>query len=156
MNMLVPEFGYNKVEHSILNILSDSIASGLVELLLEVYSSRLWLGTHEVEVGILLGHLGGRICHELPLLLTVGEPQRSILVFEDVALLEHGVDLGLHIAHLVQVLLHLLEPPHLLGDLCLLLRSTELLLLDLSPGLSPFGSWLHQVAGSPLGDYNTR
>ena len=149
----LPPVRQNEGTPSVLNILSIAVASSIVELLLEIDAIRLRLGTHEVEVGVLLGHLGGRICHELPLLLAVGEPQRSILVLEDVALLEHGVNLSLHVAHLLQVclsssclLLHLLKPPHLLSDLCLLLRSPKLLLLDLSPRLPPLCSWFHEVA----------
>ena len=97
----LPSVRQNERTPSVLNILSIAVASSIVELLLEIDATRLWLGLHEVEIGFRLWHLRGRLCHELPLLLAVGEPQRSILVLEDVALLEHGVNLSLHVAHLL-------------------------------------------------------
>jgi hypothetical protein len=69
---------------------------------------------------------------------------------EDVALLEHQIDLLLHTAKLLDLLLggsslllHLLEEAHLAGDLGLLLGLLELLRLDLHPGLAALGRGLH-------------
>jgi hypothetical protein len=79
---------------------------------------------------------------------------------EDVSLLEHQVDLLLHAAELLdlllgssRLLLHLLEEAHLLSDLGLLLRLLELLSLNLHPGLAALGRGLHKEARFALRDY---
>jgi hypothetical protein len=52
----------------------------------------------------------------------------------------------------MNLLLHLLEAPHLLGDVSLLLLLLELLLLDLGSGLATLGGGLHEVARFALRD----
>ena len=105
------------------------------------------------DEGVRRDDLLGRLRDLLPLLLALGQTEGAVGVLEDVALLEHLVDLLLHAAELVNLLLHLLEEPQLLGDVGLLLLLLELLILDLGPGLPPLGTWLHEVAGLALRDY---
>ena len=95
----------------------------------------------------------GRLRDLLPLLLALGQTEGAVGVLEDVALLEHLVDLLLHAAELVNLLLHLLEEPQLLSDISLLLLLLELLILDLGPGLSPLSTWFHEMAGLSFRDY---
>jgi hypothetical protein len=90
--------------------------------------------------------LGRRLRDECPLLLAIGKAEGAIRILEDVALLEHLVDLLLHAAELVQVLLgcgslllHMVEEAHLLGNLGLFLRLLKLLCLDLSTGFAALG-----------------
>ena len=105
------------------------------------------------------GLLGRRLRVDDPLLLAIGKAEGAVGVIHDVALLEHQVHLLLHATELLDVLLsccslllHLLEAPHLLGDLTLLLLLLELLVLDLDPGLAALGGGLHEVARLTLGD----
>ena len=101
--------------------------------------------------------LDRRLSIEHPLLLAVGQTERTIRVLNNVPMLKHLVNLYLHATHAVEILLgggdlllHLLEPPHPLGDGGLLLLLLELLLLDLCLGLPPLSTWLHQVARDTL------
>ena len=146
---------------SLFLLLIISIAGSILELLIQVDSSRLRLPVHEVQVFFSWANLGVGLRHKLALIFALGQPQRAILLLEDVALFEHGVDLGLHVPEVVEVLLslgrlllHFLEAPDLLSYLRLLLLCCDLFLLDLNLGLPPLGPWLHQVTGPSLGDYN--
>jgi hypothetical protein len=101
---------------------------------------RLVVGIFEVAVEVLgeswelngemvhRDHLSGRLSDLQPLLLAPGQTEGAVGVMEDEALLEHQVNLLLHTAELVDLLLsssglllHLLEEAHLLGNLGLLL-----------------------------------
>ena len=93
--------------------------------------------------GVCRDDLGGRLRDLLPLLLALGQTKGAIGVLVDVALIEHLVDLLLHTAKLMNLMLHLLELPQLLGDVGLLLLLLELLLLDLGSGLATLGGSLH-------------
>jgi hypothetical protein len=117
------------------------------------------LSKQQVELIRRSGLLGRRLRDEQPLLLAVGKGEGAVRILEDVALLEHLVDLLLHAAELVQVLLscsslllHLVKAAHLLGDLSLLLLLLELLILDLDTGLAALGGSLHEVARFALRD----
>ena len=86
---------------------------------------------HQVDLvlqGLLLHR---RLSDEGSLCLIAGQTKGAVGVLVDVALLEHQVDLLLHITVLVDLLLHLLKTLQLLGDVGLLLLLLELLLMDL-------------------------
>ena len=75
--------------------------------------------------------LHSRLSNEGPLCLIAGQTKGAVGVLVDVALLEHQVDLLLHITVLVDLLLHLLKTLQLFGDVGLFLLLLELLLMDL-------------------------
>ena len=102
-------------------------------------------------------HLGIGLGDHSSLLLAIDKAQRPILLLEDVALLEHGVDLALHASKIVEGLfgsktlgLHLLETADLLSNLGFPLASLSLLLGDFGLGLPSLGRGLHQMARSTL------
>lgn len=121
---------------------------GLIEGVVEVPDD----GRGLQDEGATRDALGGGLRDLLPLLFVLGQTKGAVGVLVDVALLEHAVDLLLHAAELVNLLLHLLEAPQLLGDLGLLLLLLELLLLDLDSGLAALGGRLHEVARFALRD----
>ena len=133
------------------------LGGGIVQRLGEVLPGQETIGVHEVEIVGRRAHLGVGLSDHSSLLLAVDKAQGLILLLEDVALLEHGVDLALHASKIVEGLLgsqalglHLLEAADLLGNLRLPLASLGLLLGNFGLGLPPLGRGLHQMARSAL------
>ena len=78
-------------------------ASDLIKRRSKVPGIKRW--SQHVELIRRFGLLSRRLSKENTLLLAVGKAKGAIWVLEDVALLEHLVDLLLHAAELVEVFL---------------------------------------------------